>query len=324
MEKIRTVPKIKQLAGSGKNAFTINYDPRLMEETVFLAVRKSKKKTVFQKEKDRIYEISNTEARENSFRRFHNRWFNKLGLNLPLKKFFSYWPVLETATRGCIISRASIRDKVMAELYVDSSGFQDPAFWERRIVIQITPEIMSHPHIFLNFLRHEMFHIFDMVDKHFKYDPSYSKNDVGPALDQLLQEKYSVLWNIIIDGRLEKAGHPTPLTREQHEAIFQKAFPLGRNTKGAFSNFFDKPFKTHLELMAFAKNSQILEKKHVSNQMEKRGRCPLCHFPSFSLSKIEQGPGSYLTQMIHDENPQWEEEKPICLQCLEIYQSRMT
>jgi hypothetical protein len=59
-------------------------------------------------------------------------------------------------------------------------------------------------------LRHELMHVADMLDPAFGYERSLPTSDDGPSADNIVRDRYRVLWDVTIDGRLARAGlaHP--------------------------------------------------------------------------------------------------------------------
>jgi hypothetical protein len=152
--------------------------------------------------------------------------------------------------------------------------------------------------------------------------PDFPKTSVGPTYDRFLQERYSVLWDITIDGRLYQKGWLPPSVREKHWTIFKRVFPgLEKEVERLFTFFFDQGPHTHLDLVAFAQNPE----KWIGTTGENptKGRCALCHFPSFHLINPAHLPAALFAK-IHQESPAWNPTEPICQQCADLYSSRLS
>jgi len=66
----------------------------------------------------------------------------------------------------------------------------------------------------------------------------------------LLRERYRVLWNTSIDGRLVRLGLVPPVCRAHRFREFARTFPmLGDRTAEAFTRCFEAAAVTHAELM---------------------------------------------------------------------------
>jgi hypothetical protein len=217
--------------------------------------------------------------------------------------------------------RARAQKHLGAELYITA---EEPGLKERdrrTIVAQLTPELLSQPQLFLEFLRHEFLHLVDMLDPHFGYEPNFPKSDAGPAYDHFLQGRYSVLWDVTIDGRLYQRGWLPPAARVKHFANFKRAFQ-GSEEKLAktFAYFFDQNSHTHHELVEFAQHPE----KWLAGETtitSSKGRCAICHFPTFQLIEPSALCAELVTK-IHEHYPEWNGKKPVCQQCVDLYEAR--
>lgn len=300
--------------------YCIEYQPQLIEETVLYAIAGHPEESSFRKERDGLYECADDEGREIAFQGLHQHWFNHLGLGNPLRQIFELWPVLVASTHRCLLMKARSKKEVGAELYVAP---KEPGQSERErytIIIQLTPELLCRSQQLLDFLRHELLHIVDMLDPNFGYEPDFPETSVGPSYDRFLQERYGVLWDITIDGRLYQKGWLPPSVREKHWVVFKRVF-LGpeKEVERLFTYFFDQEPHPHQELMSFAQNPE----KWIGTTPESsaKGRCALCHFPSFHLVNPIHIHADLLAK-IRQGSPAWMPTEPICQQCVDVYDSR--
>jgi hypothetical protein len=105
-------------------------------------------------------------------------------------------------------------------------------------------------------LRHELLHVADMLDPGFGYEPRMGAG--APLLDHGRQERYRVLWDTYVEGRLVRSGVAPAIVRAERLREFTRAFPaLGTRTAAAFERFFDAPRCTHAELVAVATGTAI-------------------------------------------------------------------
>ncbi len=298
--------------------YRIDYQPQLIEETVMLAMRGHEDERLFRWERDQIYERFEAEERETAFQQVHRSWFEILKLQQPLLECFETWPILREASSRCMVLKARAPKEAGAELYRDAA--QTAA--EQIILIQITPALLTQLSAGLAFFRHELLHIVDMLDPRFEYVPDLPKSNAGPAHDQLLQSRYTVLWDITIDGRLHQRGWLPPSSREKHFTHFKRAFP-GEAEKLAqsFADFFDHNSHTHRELLAFAQQPERWLQPHAVSPSTS-SRCALCHFPTFQLLSAEEL-REEITREIQTYFPAWHKSQPICRQCVDLYEARL-
>ena len=301
--------------------FRIEIQPQLIEEAVARVMADHVEADLFWRERERLYENTDAETREAAFRNFNESWFNHLGLLASLSQILKVWPILTAETSHCILIRARDKKQLGAELYITTEKPSLPARERRTIAVQLTPELLSQPGPLLEFLRHEFLHLVDMLDPHFGYEPNFSKSEAGPVYDHLLQSRYTVLWDITIDGRLHRRGWLPEAAREKHFTHFKRAFQ-GENDKlvKTFAHFFEQNSHTHRELVEFAQHPEKWLAGETAEASAK-GRCALCHFPTFHL--IDPNVlGVELIAKIREHYPKWNSAQFICHQCADLYEAR--
>lgn len=301
--------------------FQIECQPQLLEEAVLRAMANHVQAPWFWRARNQLYEENEGEAREAAFRDFYESWCNHLGLLVPLQHVLDQWPTLTRETSRCLLRQGRAKKQLGAELYVAAEEPGSCTGECRTIVIQLTPELLSHSRHLVEFLRHEFLHIVDMLDPHFGYLPDFPKSDAGPAYDHFLQSRYGVLWDVTIDGRLHQRGWLPAATREKHFQDFKRAFK-GADGKlaEAFAYFFEQKSPTHHELVEFARHPEKWlggESLKLSSQ----GRCAICHFPTFQLISSSALSREGIAKVQHD-FPVWTPEQLICRQCADLYESR--
>lgn len=304
------------------HSYCIEFQPQLLEDAVLRAIIHHPEERDFWWERDRLYENNESEDREKAFQHLHEKWLQRLGLANPLRQVLALWPILTEATNRCLLIKARSKKNLGAELYFTPTASGASVRERRTIVVQLTPELLAQSETFVEFLRHEFLHIVDMLDPHFGYEPNFPKTAAGPAYDHFLQGRYSVLWDMTIDGRLQRQGWLSPAAREQHFSLFKRAFQGSEEKLSeAFSFFFDHNSHTHRELMEFAQHPEKWlggERATVSF----KGRCALCHFPTFQLINPSELPAD-LAGKIQEHFSGWNGAEPICQQCVDLYEARV-
>ena len=307
----------------------IEYEPELIEEAVLVSLRGHPRERGFRRERDRLYEVRDPEAREAAFRELHATWFEKLELGRPIVQALDERPSIAAATRGCRIGRARARQEEGAELFVRpaATGGREPD--RRWVVVRLRPEAFGTADRLLLFLRHELFHIADMLDPRFGYEPHLPQPVAGPAHERLLRDRYRVLWDAAIDGRLARLGRAPAAARAERLRDFSRAFPmLGPRTEEAFARFFDGAACTHADLVAFATNPGAVAGCVLSDLRSPAPgphpgeRCPLCRFPTHEFEPGPEGlPGTVL-ERIRTDFPTWRPAHGMCRQCADLYRAR--
>ncbi len=226
----------------------VEYERALVEAAVLASARGRPEERRFLGERECLYEIADAEARDDAFAALHSAWFERLGLDEPLRSALDGRPDIAVRCGRCIVARAIAARDESADLLVAPPG-------RPTVLIRVRPETICVPERFQRLLRHELLHIADMLDTDFGYEPRLPRAERGPLHDRLLADRYRVLWDAFIDGRLARAGLAPAMVREERLAEFARAFPnLGDRTEAAFERFFGAARCTHADLAEFAVN----------------------------------------------------------------------
>jgi hypothetical protein len=229
----------------------IEYEPRLVEEAVLHALRGGAEETAFRKERDRLYEVADPEEREAGFRALHAAWFTRLGLEKGIDEALRAQPSITANAARCLVASASSTRDEGSELFVSIENGSGEA--QRSVLIRLRPETITCPDRLRSLLRHELLHIADMLDPRFGYEPRFPPVAAGSVPERALRDRYRVLWDAYVDGRLARLGRARSGIRVERLNDFASVFPmLGKGTEHAFRHFFEGTNLTHAELVAFA------------------------------------------------------------------------
>ncbi len=292
--------------------YRLEFDPRLMEDAVRSHISGHAQETEFHRERERIYEIRDEEKQGKRFSELHQQWFIRLDLAHAVEKALGDYPLLQRDTKGCRVMFAMFSKQEGADLYGDS-----PA----TIVIKLRPSSLLNASTLLAYLRHEFMHLHDILDPCFAYQLELPQSEVGPTYDNLIRERYRVLWDTWIDGRLFRQDRSSEDVKHRRQAEFKTTFPmLGEGWEAKFWQWFDRPVHRHEDLLAFALHP---ESEHLQNnpQQTQTGRCPLCRFPSFDLQNGRDVPPPTVQEIVAD-FPDWTSDQGLCRQCSDLYQAR--
>jgi len=172
-----------------------------------------------------------------------------------------------------------------------------------------------------------------MLDPIFGYEPRLPKGELGPAHERLLQDRYRVLWDIYIDGRLVHKNWAPSSVRARRRHEFTKTFPmLADRIEEAFSRFFGGCSLTHADLVSFVINPT----RQISNfeirisdlptgprhSFTPGGWCPLCGFPTHAFEPHPDRLPPDLVARIRADFPAWSPTLGLCQQCSDLYQAR--
>jgi hypothetical protein len=172
-------------------------------------------------------------------------------------------------------------------------------------------------------------HISDILDNTFQYEEGLS---VDFPIENWIKDRYSLLWDIYIDGRLCREGKGLVKGRSeriQEFALLYRKIP-GHQSEAMFEGLWNAKDLTHKEIVDSAQNTANLFKLTGINyvreaSLDKKTNlagmpCPLCHFPTYfweeeELSNFEEP----VIKIIQEDYPQWTVEAGACPRCRERY-----
>jgi hypothetical protein len=294
--------------------FRITYDAVLVEESVLLAERQllAAEAATFRAERDRIYDVDDPDEREARFEELHGRFFLQLGLDGPLHEVLADQPELLLRTRGCRVLPAVSRQEETADVRSEVGAPADAA---PTIVVRLRPQSLLDPEALRTLLRRELFHVADMLDPVFGYLKELPSVERDPAVVNLLRERYRVLWDATIDGRLCRGGLLGTPARAVRLSEFARAFPmLSESAETAFAPWFDGPRPTHAAIVAFIQEP-------LGPGTADEARCPLCRLPTRTLERGPDGLDGEVVRAIERDHPGWRPEQGRCARCAEVYEA---
>lgn len=293
----------------------LRFDPGFVESAVFAAVRERPEERVYQRERSRLYRIADAEERERAFRDLDAAWFSRLALADPIAQAFAETPALSAKIGHCLIAGAPEKKLEGAELFVPAdTELEKPA-----ACILLRPESLFDGARLLAFLRHELLHLADMLDPTFGYEPALPAAEGGPTHDRLLKERYRVLWDTTIDGRMCRRGWAPASVRADRLEEFSRTFSmLGAESEPRFKIFFDRDEHTHAELVTFATDPRTGFREAASPG----SRCPLCGFPTYDFEPNAEALPSDVVAAIAGDFPAWRPAHGLCSQCADLYRAR--
>jgi hypothetical protein len=307
--------------GAQPAAYTIVYDDRLVEAAV-LGVEPSRpraERVVFRRQRDPLYEIGDPEERERRFRAVHNEWFRRWHLDDPLATALHERPLVTTSTARCLVSLlAGARDEG-ADIFGAARTAEDAAL-ERTVVVKVRPERFVEPTALLGFLRHELLHVADMLDPAFGYHrTAVGMDDASPTHERLLRDRYRVVWDATVDGRLVREGRAPASRRADRWAEFDRTLgPGGPALEAAFARWFDDPAPTHGAIAAF-----VREPAGPSPAASSGVRlCPVCRFPTTAFENSPESLPAGVRAEIARRHGGWTPRDGVCVQCADLYLAR--
>ena len=296
----------------------LRYDEDFVEAAAFLCTSGRRKGVSslqiarFHRERERLYAILDPDDRNNAFFKLHLEWFREWGLEELLLGLMKEFPLLPAKLSVLAVRKVRGKNDEGAELYVNEGQ-------QRSAIVALAPESFERDGTLRNYLRHEFTHLCDMLSPHFGYLPVLDLPELNAAQQRLARERYRLLWDISIDGRLAAAGRTPMATREQHETAFSRGYsfwPEDRRTR-TFDTLWRDAAPRHAEFLALIADPRGLREAH---RPAPGASCPLCEFPTFAWVAEGAVPPD-LARAITVHFSTWTPEQGLCTRCLETYEA---
>jgi len=238
---------LPQLNQASPRAVPIHWDACLVEGAVLRCVDTCAREQAraFRAERDRIYAVREADRRERLFADLHMKWFVRLGMDRPIV---------------AAVSSAGLPDFPVHVIPARAVGAELADLVrigpERFVVIRVAADTLADPGRLRAILPHELMHVHDMLDPGFGYEP-----DFPPAAahrpETILRQRYRVVWDTTIDGRLAGRG-TAAVSRSEREVEFAAVFgPLGRDVPAAFERWWNEARPTHDAIVAFILDERL-------------------------------------------------------------------
>ena len=316
---------------------TVEYDQVLVEQATFLAVRQSADlEREFHRVIDPLYEMTDRkcgsadeESRQRAFAAVFRDYFAKLKLDRLIEGLLAERPLIQAHVGSCLVREAPRRKDESAELFVQETK-SDTTPPTRTLVIQACPQSLNRKcgsavdlEAFTLRMRRELLHVSDMLEPRFEYDRTAISG--LPAQQNLVRDRYAVLWDMYVEGRLIREGRSDDANAARLERGFRRVFS-GHVTQfgcDAFQKVIEAEQLTHPTLIAWARDPGGLfargGERAACSVVSGGQRCPLCGFPTYDWYDFEEGADESVVEEIEKDHADWTTELGACRQCAEIF-----
>jgi hypothetical protein len=210
------------------------------------------------------------------------------------------------------VRRAPTQKDEGSELYVRSNA--------KTVLVNIqTHRLFDADHV-EKFLRHELMRISDMLDPAFQYSKDAPLGGSSELEDNLIRDRFRILWDLSISLRLLKRGFGVLVPLERQRQFYERAFskwPASVRAK-TFHEILNQKSHTQSDLLELARDQKLAVPLGLGGLL-----CPLCHFTSFDPVDLSSEKDSVIMNEIREDNPGWHIELGICRNCLDLYQSKL-
>ncbi len=295
----------------------LRYDEDFVEAAVFLCASGRRKGVPalqisrFHRQREKLYSIAGPDDRNAAFFRVHLDWFREWGLEADLRAVLAEFPLMEKL--GVLaVRKAQSESDEGTELYVNEEG-------QRTGVLALRLERLAQEAGLTTYLRHEFTHLHDMLDATFGYSPALDLPGLNQAQIRLARERYRLLWDITIDGRLAGSGHAPLTRREVHAEAFARGYSFWTADQRAavFESLWLGRNPNHSQFLSLIADPRGLRD---ADRPAPGASCPLCGFPTFDWADPSATPPALLGH-VRAEFPHWSTEQGLCSRCLETYEA---
>jgi hypothetical protein len=294
------------------------YDEDLVESVIFLCAS-GKRRGVpplqirrFHHEREKLYSILDLEERNAAFFRLHTSWLREWKIEKTITDVTGAFPLLAESLKLLAFRKARSKSEEGAELYVNLAG-------DRHGIVAILAERLGDDASSIPFLNHELMHLLDMVNPGFAYSPEIQLAGRSAPQQRLIRERYRLLWDATIDGRLAASDRPTIASRAQRRSEFDRSFSFWPDLRRqeVFESLWITAIPNHRELLVLADDPHSYS---AAPESHAGGTCPLCGFSTFAWGDFHTADPAII-ETIKAQFPDWTPETGACNRCLEIYDS---
>lgn len=310
---------VRTRGGEGTRA-RVNYEAALVEDVILAKMDADVRSGDFRlfnryhQLARSIYEEASPTEREHRFADLHQRMFVEWGFDQVVRDVLSEFPLIAERASEVLFLKTLSRYEEGADVVrrtTDLGG--DAGSAPRVVLVKVCPKRLSEGTLWERWLRHELMHASDLLDEAFGYRFQARLADT-PAQENIVRERYRVLWDITIDGRLTRRGRGTVATKEQRWDEFDRLFTLWEEGKrrDVFERLWNTDQPIHAELLRLAKEAG-------DGGARAGGICPLCRFPTYAWAT--EVPHE-VAALVRRDFPDWRSEHGLCERCAEFYSLR--
>ncbi len=284
----------------------VRYDPSLLAEVV-VPLLAGALRTRYHFESDALYEKYSPERRAEAFAALEARMFRQLPQHDVLVK------ALRDAGPLPGVQEVRVTGARGSEEGADLSTAGELA------MLRLCPgRLRGDVGGLRAFLLHELCHLVDLLDPGF----GYRREDPAPgemrSWANLVRDRYRVLWNASVDGRLARRGETLPGTEEARRNEARGAF-AGLGAAAAdrlFEETWGGRLCGHRALLAAARRRGTGQ----GPGLQPGGICPLCGFSAWVVARAADA--AAVTAAVGVDYPQWATDEGLCGHCFELYEIR--
>jgi hypothetical protein len=201
----------------------LKFDSSFVEEAVFLTVKgkgaSDRFVKTFHRDRERMYQTQlPAQERDRQFMAFYETHFHELGLRQIFEQLILEFPRVCQPAILVFMKRVWSKQEEEVELYVQGEL--------KTVYIGLQVTRICDREFLKKFLTHELTRVSDMLDPRFQYSPFPDLGGASEIEDNLVRERFRILWDIYIKGRLRKKGYSSEDSEEDQMSILKRGFPF--------------------------------------------------------------------------------------------------
>lgn len=295
----------------------ICFEPALLEEILFLEMHRredcgdSASVRSFHVRREAAYHLPPGRQQEQAFAEQHRKIFLEWGLDAAVAECLVEFPELFGQIASVHVASALSRKDEGADLHqrMDTAGGFS-------LILRVKPENYRPGDPLRFFLRQEFQHVADMLDKGFGYERDLPVEGLAAAAANLFRDRYRVVWNTSVDGRLVRRGLLLGQARTSRQSEFVRVFPRldCADADRDFERLWNEDRPTHAGLVSLCRpeGGPLAGPRPGSP-------CPLCGFSTFDWADPGHALPEALVEAIRRDFPHWLPAHSLCNQCLTLY-----
>jgi len=303
----------------------LRFEPDLAEEAVFRVIHAGmvdrRLMARIERRRGRVYDLLSARDRQAGFMTAAMDAFTGIGLDRVFRETLAGLPKLSALVELRVMKARSPADE-HADLFVRSDRsnetHQSGAVW-------LLVDRFLEPEAMRRFLRRELLHLSDMLDEGFGYKPDAVPSNRSPGGQNLFRDRYRLLWELSVAGRLERSGKLPEGTVDSLHPAFDRVFgALGAaERERVFQRVAGDECPRHELLVTLAGCEPSGVGLGKGQNMPRRGgSCPLCRFPTFDWMEPESSIAAEVAATIQATVSSWQPSDGICRRCHEVYELR--
>ena len=149
-----------------------------------------------------------------------------------------------------------------------------------------------------------------MFDSAFAYEPHPEFGGECETEQDLIRERFRLLWNVWVAGRMQRNDWSLPDAENRSRRGRDQAFASWepRRREAVFQDLGSRDRCTQRELLELAKDERLTQMLGAGGV-----RCPLCHFPTRDGVRAWDGEWAPVTQAIQADYPDWTPAQGACV-----------